>query len=104
MQLWYNIMQIKVYPRTNIGLLSMDVDTDSEEESGSSEHFGQKRPPLSVTIKGILERYPDGQVFKVTINYCIIVWGIVKPTNLNIFYVVHRNGRLNRDNYICVYL
>ena len=30
-----------------------------------SEQFGQKRPPLSVTIKGILERYPDGQIFKV---------------------------------------
>ena len=29
------------------------------------EEFGQKRPPLSVTIKGILERYPDGQIFKV---------------------------------------
>ena len=28
-------------------------------------HFGQRRPPLSVTIKGILERYPDGQIFKV---------------------------------------
>ncbi len=27
--------------------------------------FGQRRPPLSVTIKQILERYPDGQIFKV---------------------------------------
>ena len=31
----------------------------------TGEHFGQRRPPLSVTIKGILERYPDGQIFKV---------------------------------------
>ncbi len=31
----------------------------------NSEQFGQRRPPLSVTIKGILERYPDGQIFKV---------------------------------------
>ena len=30
-----------------------------------SEQFGQRRPPLSVTIRGILERYPDGQIFKV---------------------------------------
>ena len=30
-----------------------------------SQQFGQRRPPLSVTIKGILERYPDGQIFKV---------------------------------------
>jgi len=29
------------------------------------EEFGQNRPPLSVTIKQILERYPDGQIFKV---------------------------------------
>ena len=31
----------------------------------TGEQFGQRRPPLSVTIKGILERYPDGQIFKV---------------------------------------
>ena len=30
-----------------------------------SHAFGQRRPPLSVTIKAILERYPDGQIFKV---------------------------------------
>ena len=30
------------------------------------DEFGQKRPPLSVTIKQILERYPDGQIFKVS--------------------------------------
>lgn len=29
------------------------------------EKFGQKRPPLSITIKQILDRYPDGQIFKV---------------------------------------
>ena len=33
------------------------------------ESFGQKRPPLSVLIKGILEKYPDGQIFKVCIYY-----------------------------------
>lgn len=27
--------------------------------------IGQKPPPLSVTIKKILERYPDGQITKV---------------------------------------
>ena len=31
----------------------------------TGQHFGQRRPPLSVTIKAILERYPDGQIFKV---------------------------------------
>lgn len=29
------------------------------------QQFGYKRPPLSVTIKSILDRYPDGQIFKV---------------------------------------
>ena len=27
--------------------------------------FGQERAPLSVTISQILDRYPDGQIFKV---------------------------------------
>ena len=31
----------------------------------AGQHFGQRQPPLSVTIKAILERYPDGQIFKV---------------------------------------
>lgn len=30
------------------------------------EKFGQKSPPLSIIIKQILERYPDGQIFKVS--------------------------------------
>ncbi len=30
--------------------------------------FGQRKPPLSVTIKGILDRYPAGQIFKVRMN------------------------------------
>ena len=29
------------------------------------EEFGQRRPPLFVTIKQILDKYPDGQIFKV---------------------------------------
>ena len=32
--------------------------------------FGQRRPPLSVTIKSILSRYPDGQIFKVRESLC----------------------------------
>jgi len=35
------------------------------DEPLTGEQFGQRRPPLSVTIKAILERYPDGQIFKV---------------------------------------
>ena len=34
--------------------------------ANQGEQFGQRRPPLSVTIKQILERYPDGQLFKVS--------------------------------------
>ena len=47
----------------------------SDEVSGKQEmslsltgvQFGQRRPPLSVTIKAILERCPVGQIFKVCI-------------------------------------
>lgn len=27
--------------------------------------FGQRQPPLYVTIQKILDKYPDGQIFKV---------------------------------------
>ena len=36
-----------------------------EEKENFGEVFGQRHPPLSIYIKGILERYPDGQIFKV---------------------------------------
>ena len=39
-----------------------------EEEENFGEVFGQRHPPLSIYIKGILERYPDGQIFKVMIK------------------------------------
>ena len=42
---------------------------DPARNFGMGERFGQRRPPLSVTIKQILERYPDGQIFKVNNNY-----------------------------------
>ena len=41
------------------------IDKMSDSPSLAGQHFGQRRPPLSVTIKAILERYPDGQIFKV---------------------------------------
>ena len=37
----------------------------SIEDDSFGEVFGQRHPPLSIYIKGILERYPDGQIFKV---------------------------------------
>ena len=41
----------------------MSVEDDDDDSFG--EVFGQRHPPLSIYIKGILERYPDGQIFKV---------------------------------------
>ena len=41
----------------------MSVGDDDDDSFG--EEFGQRHPPLSIYIKGILERYPDGQIFKV---------------------------------------
>ena len=51
-----------------IPLLSA-VKPAEPDEPLTGEQFGQKQPPLYVAIKSILERYPDGQIFKV----CIIV-------------------------------
>ena len=39
----------------------------------AGETFGQKRPPLSEIIKGILKEYPSGQIFKVAMHVCIEV-------------------------------
>lgn len=36
------------------------------ENSKRKEGYGPKPPPVSVTIKQLLQRYPDGQIFKVT--------------------------------------
>ena len=36
-------------------------------DSDSDEEFNIRPPPLSVAIKSILKRYPDGQIFKVSI-------------------------------------
>ena len=47
-------------------MASIDMDMADDSESViAGEPFGQKRPPLSVIIEGILEKYPDGQIFKV---------------------------------------
>ena len=35
------------------------------------EDFGQEKPPLLVTVKRLLEEYPDGQIFKVC--KCVII-------------------------------
>ena len=43
--------------------LATMVSLEGDESFG--EVFGQRHPPLSIYIKGILERYPDGQIFKV---------------------------------------
>ena len=53
----------------------MSLKDDDWDDDSFGEVFGQRHPPLSIYIKGILERYPDGQIFKVsetfmpTINY-----------------------------------
>ena len=39
-------------------------------QEGEEPGFGLTRPPLHVTIKQILDKYPDGQIFKVC-SYCV---------------------------------
>lgn len=41
------------------------MSLEEDEDDSFGEMFGQRHPPLSIYIKGILERYPDGQIFKV---------------------------------------
>jgi hypothetical protein len=41
------------------------MSSEEDEDDSIGEVFGQRHPPLSIYIKGILERYPDGQIFKV---------------------------------------
>ena len=46
--------------------------------------FGQRRPPLSVAIKSILSRYPDGQIFKVRrfrVYSIIIIIGLLTSSH-----------------------
>ena len=46
------------------------VSGGTMDRSGASEGhtFGQRQPPLYVTIQKILDKYPDGQIFKVCIH------------------------------------
>ena len=36
--------------------------------------FGQRQPPLYVTIQKILDKYPDGQIFKVRNPWCVCIY------------------------------
>ena len=45
--------------------LATMVSHEDDDDDSFGEVFGQRHPPLSIYIKGILERYPDGQIFKV---------------------------------------
>ena len=42
--------------------------TGDQAVSITGEKFGPEAPPLSVLIKDILDRYPDGQIFKVSLH------------------------------------
>ena len=35
--------------------------------TGGGSTFGQRQPPLYVSIQKILDKYPDGQIFKVSV-------------------------------------
>ena len=41
----------------------------AEDSDDDDAVFGPKNPPLYVTIKDILQEYPDGQIFKVSPDY-----------------------------------
>ena len=53
-----------------------------------SQAFGQRQPPLYVAIQKILDKYPDGQIFKVQIYYIIIF--LFRYIILHIYSIYHR--------------
>ena len=59
------------------------------------ETFGQRRPPLSLTIKRILQEYPDGQIFKVSSLQCT-AHGLVLHTSV---YAAARLALSGAANY-----
>ena len=48
------------------GTVHIIVFPTDEDEDG---YFGQESPPLTDEIREILEEYPDGQIFKVSIVF-----------------------------------
>ena len=50
-------------PSPRIGCVDYSVNFTVMNGFVEGEKNGQRRPPLSVTIKYILEHYPDGQIF-----------------------------------------
>ena len=60
-------MRLFIYRTLRKLLLYTNAMTDKGvRDSGSV--FGQEQPPLYIYIKGILQRYPGGQIFKVYIR------------------------------------
>ena len=53
------------------------------------EDFGQERPPLAVVIKGILQDYPSGQIFKVRSTLLAKVIRCCVKRCANKFYIVN---------------
>ena len=52
-----------------------------------SQAFGQRQPPLYVAIQKILDKYPDGQIFKVQL-YCIILYDIITRMHAIIIIII----------------
>ena len=43
----------------------MNQQSAKRKMAAIKRRFGQEQPPLHVTIQKILNKYPDGQIFKV---------------------------------------
>ena len=60
------------------------ADSDSSE---GGHAFGQRQPPLYVSIQKILDKYPDGQIFKVRQNGVLVQAMLAIARKLNVFLV-----------------
>ena len=59
----------------------------SRQPHGRRKRFGQHPPPVSKLIKNILDRYPDGQIFKV--GAYVLVEGIIIVHIYTVGYNIH---------------
>lgn len=70
-------------------LCQLTMEVNNQEMRFDSESFGQREPPISVIIKGILDRYPDGQIFKVIAVLYVASTHAIDPSHSTHHTTVH---------------
>ena len=66
----YPILVCLIYTRCTQGDAFHLMTSQSTRKGGYA--FGQRQPPLYVAIQKILDKHPDGQIFKVKLNITFV--------------------------------